>query len=484
MRLNPRSLRFQLIAWYAGLLAAVCLVFGAYAYSWLHHYLRATTSDTLVRRIEIIEATLLSDINQTGEPYVIRELQARYAPAINDRFIRVIRPDGSVMYVSGLPGDGSFDPVHIPLPDLATHSRSEREVSVKGGGSLVIVTDAYRVGGQCYLLEVGASLKEREEVMGAFSAVLGVGLPVVILIVVAGGYFLISQALRPVKKIVDAAQTISLHHLDQRLPVVRTGDEIEALSVGLNEMIARLEDAFRHASRFSSDASHEMRTPLTIVRGELEAIIRNPQLDPGVREAVGSVLEEAERLAKLVEGLFAISRLESGEATMEISRFDLSNLVLTTADQIRLLAEDREIRLTSEAPLPVEIAGDRARLKQVVVNLLDNAIKYTPQGGAVHLSVRAEASQAVFRVTDNGKGIAPAALPFLFDRFYRADDVRTQGIEGTGLGLSIVRSICLAHGGSVEAVNEPQGGCSFIVRLPLPTESMRGGWIERWRHEA
>ncbi len=467
MTFHPRSIRFQLIGWYAGLLLAVFLAFGAYAYSWLHHYMHATANDTLRRRVEIIEATLLSRITETGEPYVIRELEARYAPAINDRFIRVTRPDGSVMYVSGVPADHSFDPVRVPLLDPSFRGRSQREVNVKEGGCLVIVADCDEVGGQRYLLEVGESLKERREVMGAFASLLGIGLPVVLLVVGGGGYFLIGQALRPVRKIVGAAQTISLHHLDQRLPVIDSGDEIETLSRALNEMIVRLDESFQHASRFSSDASHELRTPLTIMRGELEAILANPQLEPGVGEAVGSVLEETERLAKMVEGLFAISRLESGEAVMETTRLDLSELVCTTAEQIRLLADDRRIELTCEAPAPVGIEGDRVRLKQVVVNLLDNAIKYTPEGGKVWLSVRAESAQAVFRISDNGRGIDPAALPFLFDRFYRADEARRLGIEGTGLGLSIVRSICQAHGGSVEAFNEPREGCSFVVRLPL-----------------
>ena len=251
------------------------------------------------------------------------------------------------------------------------------------------------------------------------------------------------------------------------MPVARSKDELEGLSTVLNQMIGRLDEAFQHSRRFTADASHELRTPLTIMRVELESVAQESGLNPAMREKVASILEETERLAQTVQGLFAISRLEAGEALMNVTQFDLSELVVSTAEQMALLADEKQLKVQSSACTPVEVAGDRFRLKQVIVNLLDNAIKYSPAGGAITLVTGAVNGEAVLEVADCGPGVPNDALPQIFDRFFRADTVRTHSAGGAGLGLSIVRSICLAHGGSVRAANRREGGCSITVCLPI-----------------
>jgi signal transduction histidine kinase len=242
---------------------------------------------------------------------------------------------------------------------------------------------------------------------------------------------------------------------------------LERLSIALNHMVQRLDEAFQYSRRFMADASHELRTPLTVLRGELESFIQEPALAPEGRERLGSALEEVERLAGIVEGLFAISRLDAGEAAAEWVKLDLARLTAATADQMSLLAEDKNIHVTCAAAEPVWVEGDQARLKQVVVNLLDNAIKYTLQGGAVALTVGAADSKAVLEVADNGIGIPVEALPRVFDRFFRVDKARSRELGGAGLGLSIVKSICTAHHGRVEASSLPGQGSRFRVELPL-----------------
>jgi heavy metal sensor kinase len=306
------------------------------------------------------------------------------------------------------------------------------------------------------------------QVLHGFLVMLGIGVPVILLVVVAGGAVLVRQALKPVRHIIDAAKAITSSNLGQRLPVADTADEIEHLSVVLNEMIGRLEAAFKHSQRFSEDASHELRTPLTIMRVELESISQEPIMDKTIREKITSILEETERMGKMVEGLLAISRLDTGEAVVNVSRFDLSTLVAETAEQIALLADEKRITVRCNAIEAVEVDGDWFRIQQVIVNLLDNAIKYSPTGGEILLNTRTTDHEAVLEVIDGGAGIPPEAIPHVFERFFRADSVRTHSINGTGLGLSIVRSICLAHGGTVEVDNRPMGGCQITVRLPLP----------------
>jgi heavy metal sensor kinase len=277
----------------------------------------------------------------------------------------------------------------------------------------------------------------------------------------------VHRALRPVERITHAAEQITQMNLSDRLPVTRSGDELERLSVALNRMIARLDDAFQNSKRFAADASHDLRTPLTILRGELESLVEDPHQNEELRGRLAGLLEEAIHLSKIVEQLFTLTQLDSGQSRSEWKRFDLAELARTTADQMILLAEDKGIALTCAADHPVCVQGDRWRIKQVIVNLLDNAIKYTSAQGQVRVRVDGVNGHAVLEVADSGIGIPPEALPHVFERFYRVDKTRSAEAESAGLGLSIVKAICVAHGAEVEAFSALGAGSRFIVKLPL-----------------
>jgi len=270
-----------------------------------------------------------------------------------------------------------------------------------------------------------------------------------------------------VEEIAHKAEQITHHNLSERLPVARTGDEVERLSLSLNHMISRIEDALQNSKRFVADASHELRTPLTVLLGELENLGRDSRFDKSTRDTIGSMLEEVERLTDIVEGLVALSRLDAGEAKMEWVKVDLAELAATTADQMNLLAEDKNISVQCEPVPTVVVEGDRSRLKQVVVNLLDNAIKYTPGGGSIQLTVSRQNGHAILDVTDSGIGIPADAVPHVFDRFFRVDKARTRNEGGAGIGLSIVKSICAAHSAEVEVESTVGKGSRFRVKLPL-----------------
>jgi signal transduction histidine kinase len=235
----------------------------------------------------------------------------------------------------------------------------------------------------------------------------------------------------------------------------------------LNRMIERLEEALAHNHRFSADASHELRTPLTIIRGELEPLIQIPSLPATVMEGIGSALEESNRMAKIVHSLMTISRLDCGGEPIELAPVDLVDIVSVTLDHMGLLAEEKRISLRFTAGPATYVTGDSMRLKQIVVNLVDNAIKYTPDGGDVGVFVTAEEKKAVLTVTDTGIGIPAASLPLVFDRFYRADQARSRESGGTGLGLSIVKAICSVHGGTAFVESTEGRGTTFRIELPL-----------------
>ena len=466
--MNTRSISFRLVAWYAGLLAGIFLLLCAVLYLDLRHFLEKDLRQSQARRARQIANTLLVHVKQTGEPYVASQTKDWYEPEINDRFIRITRGDGTLVYGSEAPKDGSFDPAEVPIFPPLPQTESYRKLSLSGGKTLLVAALNFKSSGNPdYTVEFGELLDPVETMLDHLFLQLAWGLPLAIIIIAGGGYLLVRRALTPVEQITRAAERITQHNLSERLPITHTGDELERLSVSLNRMITRLDDALQNSKRFVADASHDLRTPLTILRGELESFADDGCLDGELRDRVGSMLEEVVHLGKIVEQLFTLSRLDSGEAQAEWTSLDLSELAKTTAEQMSLLAEDKDISISCNVSQSVPVKGNRVRLKQVVVNLLDNAIKYTPAKGAIQLRVLAANGHAVLEVEDNGIGIPPDALPHIFERFYRVDPARSADAESAGLGLSIVKSICIAHGAEVEAQSAVGSGSCFRVKLPL-----------------
>jgi heavy metal sensor kinase len=466
--MNIRSISFRLVAWYAGLLTGIFLLLCALLYLDLRHFLEKDLRQSQLRRAHQIASTLLVHAKQTGEPYVASQTKDWYEPEINDRFIRITRDDGTLVYASGAPKDGSFNPAEVPALPQSSQTESYRQLKLSGGKTLVVANLHFQSpDNSTYLVEFGELLDPVETMLNHLLLQLALGLPLAVVIIAGGGYLLLRRALTPVEQITRAAERITQHNLSERLPVASTGDELARLSASLNRMITRLDDAFQNSKRFVADASHDLRTPLTILRGELENFSGDARLDSEMRERAASLLEEVVHLGKIVEQLFTLSRLDDGEAQTEWTRFDLTELAQTTVEQMNLLAEDKGISISCDASQPLPVKGNHVLLKQVVVNLLDNAIKYTPEKGAIQLRVHGVNGHAVLEVKDNGIGIPPDALPHIFERFYRVDKARSADSESAGLGLSIVKSICIAHGAEVEAQSTVGSGSCFRVKLPL-----------------
>jgi heavy metal sensor kinase len=465
---TTRSLRFRLIFWYAGWLTGCFGLLAVVTYVVLQNSLVASLKENQLRRARQVAQLLREESEGRNEQQVGVEVEKRYSPGSNDRMIRITRHDGVLLYLSQPGRNQTFDSATLPPPVWSTQQESARSVPLMGGRKLLLTAHKVQTAnGQGYLVESGAPMDDVQSDLRKWLFFLFALFPVVALVALAGGAILVKRSLAPVDRITASAQRISFQNLTERLPIPPTGDELERLSVALNHMIERLDSAFQHSRRFVADASHELRTPLTVLKGEIEGFVREAQLPPDWRERLAATLEEVDRLANIVEGLFAISRLDAGEAAAEWVKFDLAQLASDTADQMSLLAEDKKIRLNCLASKAVWIEGDRARMKQVVVNLLDNAIKYTPNNGTITLSVRAEEPKAVLEVSDTGIGIPAAALPHVFERFYRVDKARSREQGGAGLGLSIVRSICTAHNGKVQASSTPGQGSRFRAELPL-----------------
>jgi heavy metal sensor kinase len=465
--LNVHSLRFRLTAWYAGLLAGALLLFGVSVYLGLERYLDWNAKRTLVEQSRTIGTELLAQYPVKGPEWLAREINESYGPDINSHFIRVTQEDGDTLYLSGMPKDGSFDPSRIPLPRANVGEDYSRKIEISGKRFLLIEGLVFvRPNGKRIVVESGMPYEQIDSVLHGLLLTLAIYMPFIVSLAVIGGYWLMRRSLKPVDEITSRAEGITSTNLSERLPVIKTGDELERLSRSLNRMIERLEGAFQHINRFSADASHELRTPLTILHLELEGIIQNRELSPEVADQIGSALEETQRLSSIVESLLVISRLDAGDMHIERVVLDLGELASSTAEQMKLLAEEKAIEMHCNVDSAVYVEGDGSRLKQVIVNLVDNAIKYAPEGGQVEIKVFADQEQASLEITDNGVGISAEALPHVFERFYRADKARSRDSGGVGLGLAIVKAICTAHRAEITIASKEGKGSRFTVTMP------------------
>jgi heavy metal sensor kinase len=356
-----------------------------------------------------------------------------------------------------------------PQPEGFSSKAQVRPVATPYGRVMISSTPIDTASGR-YLIELGTALEPIEALQNRLLSLLGLMLPVLVACAAAGGYLLVQSALRPVERMSHTAEQISVQDLEARLPVVPTGDALQRLAISLNHMLTRLRDSVQTSRRFLADASHELRTPLTVIKGELQELVATEVGSGEVRERIGSVLEEVARLEYLVSGLLVLSRLDAGDARRTWVDVNLGELAANTLEQMRLVVEDRGVQLQPSALSPLLVRGDSGRLKQVIVNLLDNAIKFTPRGGVVRLRTQQRDDYGILEVSDSGIGIPAAALPHVFDRFYRADAARSREDGGAGLGLSIVRSICSAHGVEIEVDSTPGRGSCFLLKFPLPAD--------------
>jgi len=304
--------------------------------------------------------------------------------------------------------------------------------------------------------------------------VIGVLSPVILLASTLIGYLLAGRTLQPLFRVVDEVEAItdgrSLH---RRLARPESAAELDGLTNQLNEMLARLERSFASLRRFTADASHELKTPLTVLRSGLERAITHPRIPAEVLEVLDETLSEVNGMTEIIESLLVLARADEGRAPLHRERFDLRELLAEIAETGGLLGEEADVAMrVSMPPEPVELWADRARIRQLLLNLLTNAIKYTPAGGRVDIRTEVRGDDVTIEVRDTGVGIAAGDLPHIFDRFWRADAARSRaGVRsGVGLGLAICKWITEAHGGTIDARSRPNRGTTLIVTLPMGTD--------------
>ena len=452
MRWKPRTIRVRLALWYAGALALVLLGSATTVYLLVRASLLRHVDDRLRHDLGVVGSMLGEYAQDPGE---IEEhgLVSLYA----------VVEGGSTTFASdGWRRQGLPEPADVAAGSGAAswESADERHYAFAVGRA-----DA---GGRDRTLVVGTEEGTVRRTLATLALILVFGVPAVIVAAVGGGLFLAGRALAPAGRLADAAGRITAERLSERLPVDDPGDEFGRLSAVFNAMLARLEEGFLRLRRFTTDASHELRTPLTALRSVGEVALRDARGAEQYKETIASMLEETERLTRLVDGLLLLTREDRAAYRTRFEELELGTLAREAVDLLKVLAEEKGQELSLERNGAVHVLGDRATLGQAVINLLDNAIKYTPRGGTITVSVtRPTTSQALLDVADQGPGIAPEHTERVFERFYRVDRDRSRASGGTGLGLAIARWAAELHGGTIELESAPGRGSSFRMRLPV-----------------
>jgi heavy metal sensor kinase len=322
--------------------------------------------------------------------------------------------------------------------------------------------------GQSFLAAVAVDESASERSLGVLASVLALGTPIALLLSIVGGYFLTGRLLAPVAAIAEKARHISAERLSDRLPIANPDDELGQLAMIFNEALARLEDAFGRLLRFTSDASHELRTPLTAIRSVGEVALRDNLDAEAYRDVIGSMLEEVDRLVRLVENLLTLTRGDSGRWILQKQRTNLADFAESVVNDLSVLAEEKGQTLRVEADGAVWTEIDPAVLRQALINLVDNAVKHTPKGGTIRVIVNAPSlEESLVEVIDQGPGIPLEHRSSVFERFMRVDLGRSKDAGGAGLGLSIAKWAVEANGGRIEL--ESDCGRGSIFRIVLPT---------------
>lgn len=450
------SIRQRLTAWYAAALVLGLAIFGLGLWVELQSRLMAGLDSRLALRLQGLEAALGSDSEIRDGSQLDHEL-AEFAREI---------PDGSFVQLRETTSSAVLLPSpRQPVLPPARLGQNAPHTEWINGRQLRIATARLRTAGSVYDAQAAMSLAEIQILMDDVRHLLLWMIPAVLVIASLGGYWLSSRALRPVDEITTIARSIGVQNLSLRIAVPQTGDEIQRMAQAWNDVLERLEVAVRRIRQFTSDASHELRTPLALIRGTAELALRRDREPEGYRASLRQIESEAEHMTALTESLLTLARADADELGMRMEPTDLNQLVTSVAQQNAVLATQQGVTLrvlaAQEATL---VSADPSGIRRILLILLDNALKHTPIGGTVSVSLTVDSENVSLAVEDNGDGISSAAIPYIFERFFREDPARGTG-SGFGLGLSIAQAIARGHGSEITVTSSPGAGSRFSLSL-------------------
>ncbi len=457
---RPLSLRVSLTLCYVGAMLVILTAYAAAVFAFVSRSLSDTLDQHLRGDFWLTAATI--DAGPAGTITWFDPEEG--TPDEDSMWLQVWSQGGELLLANTLA-------TRVPLArsrDLALQP-ADRTASIRSddGDAYRVVTRHGKVSGQRVVIQVGRSEAPMRQELRHLALILVLGLPLGIAIAGLGGYSLARLALAPVNRMAERARSISAERLSDRLPIDHPEDELGRLATVFNEMLGRLEASFEQMRRFTADVSHELRTPLTAIRSVGEVGLREPREPREYRAIIGSMLEEVDRLAALVDRVLTLSRSESGQARLAVEAVDLRELAENVVNHLGVLAEEKGQTIEVEAVGSPLGSGDRLVLRQSLINLVDNAIKYTPQGGRIVIRVADGASGPSVSVSDSGPGIAPEVRSRIFDRYERGAHEETEDVGGSGLGLAIAKWAVEANGGHL-SLEDTEKGSTFRITLPRP----------------
>lgn len=466
MRVNRASISLRLTFWFACIFFSGWVLFGATMWFNLKRTLTGERYTTLSRRIDRLE-NLLQATQKESPADRVQDFRD-FAHATGNGLAEVFRADGSHAYPSPSVAAADFP---WPKPPAGTE---EQFVHAQAGDlPYWVLVRPFTLGAEHVYLMAAAPETGNIIVLERFWKGLLASAPLLLLISSVGGYWLSRRALKPVDRITATARSISIRNLSERVPEIKTGDELQRLVDTCNAMLARLESAVNQIKQFTADASHELRGPLSFVRTVAEVGLRDPHINKQSRQAFEEIVEETAKAAALLEEMLVLARADAGGADAVLEPQNLADVIQAACEIARPIAQERSLVLSVslEEKKPVLVLGDFSALRRLLWILLDNALKFTQPHGQIEVALHSTGEQATVVVRDSGAGIPEEALPYIFDRFYRADPSRSQ-VEGTGLGLAIAKWIADLHHADLSVASQVEKGT--VVRLAIPVYASNG----------
>src|SRR6516225_3619579 len=449
-------IRTRLTVWYFLIVAAALVGFAVFALVVMRQSIYTTVDEQLEDRAHALQSLVAG----SGGEGITDEIREHAELQSGSELLQVSDGSGHFLYRSPV-----MERLGVPGAKANQHQLESAEYNEL---PLRVLSTTVTVGGRQFIVQVAESMDDYLEALERFRTAMLIGIPVLLVIATAGGYWISTRALHPVDQITHAAQMINPQDLSQRVTVPQTGDELQRMADTLNQMLQRIESAVARIAQFTADASHELRTPVALIRTRAEVTLAKPRNSDQYRDALKEVLAESERTTALIENLMTLARADTGSETLNFNRTDIGDIAREVSTQAQTLSDAKQLHWSVAIPdAAIWVRGDANALRRLLLILVDNAVKYTPPAGSISLALQRNGSHAEIRVRDNGIGISADDLPHIFDRFYRADKARSRELGGTGLGLSIGRWIANAHGGDIQVETSTPNGTTFVVRLPI-----------------